>query len=415
MTCAFCHENEYKLTREHIIPDSFIKGMNKKAMITWQDKIPKKVIKGDIVIKDVCEQCNNVHLSALDNHAYHSLISYNGKVNYDSKKIFFKYNFNMLSRWLLKVAYNSSRANNSTYDSNLYAKCTPYIIKNEDCALDFSLFVQYIDLSIEKSQKEEYHHFNPTNTYKIDHFRITPMKFKEISTYSCSLRSIIINSFVFFIIVYDSKCSLEEKESIEKHLVEQNPCAVKLHPNSKKVKLNKEKTFWKISLLSNLYLRDNFLQERRIEYNEKLLIITLSKEEIESQDYSQINHFIVSKSKSKDDIMEYLQRFEICIDGYNEDPRELYEIPECRTYVCNLIDSFPEIIWFLNLKANFFPVLTVCYIKNYEEKFENPLTKFMMKCFGSLNLMTNQFVIDNNYNSQVTEIFTNRLEEIFAK
>ena len=415
MNCAYCNKNEYKLTREHVIPDSFLKGMNRKSVTTWLDKAPKRVIKGDIVIKDVCEKCNNEYLSILDNYAYHLLVNYNGNVIYDKKKIFFKYNYNMLSRWLLKVAYNSSRTNNSTYDSSIYSKCAPYIIKNENSPLDFSLFVQYIDLTIEQSVKEKYYHYDQNSSYTIDHFRIAPFKFKEISTYYCSLRTIIINSFVFFIIVYNSNCSKEEKEIIEQHMIKQNPYAVKLHQSSKKVKLNKEKTFWKISLLGNFYLRNNFLEKRETEYNEELLIITLSKEEIENQDYTQIEHFIFSKIKFKDDIMEYLQRFEICVDGYNEDSRELYAIPEFQAYACELIKSFPEIIWFLNLRANFFSIIVASYLNYYEEISSNHLQDFMMKCFSALNLMTNQFAIDNSYNSQVTEIFTNRIQELFVK
>ncbi|WP_338323403.1 MULTISPECIES: chlororespiratory reduction 6 domain-containing protein [Bacillus cereus group] len=144
-------------------------------------------------------------------------------------------------------------------------------------------------------------------------------------------------------------------------------------------------------------------------------MITLSKEEIETQDYNQINHFIVSKAESKDVIMEYLQRFEICVDGYDKDPRELYEIPEFQVYACELIDSFPEIIWFLNLKAGFFPALAASYFNYYRKTVDKPLVEFMLNCFGPLNLMTNQFAIDNSYNSQVTDIFTNRLQELFVK
>lgn len=415
MKCAYCNEDKYKLTREHVIPDCFLKGMNRKATTAWLDKAPKRVIKGDIVIKDVCEKCNNEDLSTLDNYAYKFITSYNGKINHNIKKIFFKYNFNMLSRWLLKVVYNSARTNNSKYDCGLYSNYAKYIIKNEDCPLDFSLFVQYIDLSIQKSDKHEYYHFDSQNMYKIDHFRIGPSRLKDLSTYYCSIRTVIINSFVFFIVVYDTRCTNEDKKSIEQYIIKHNSCAVKIQKSSKKIKLNKDKTFWRNSLLSNLYLHDNFLEERKEEYNEELLIITLSKEEIETQDYNQINHFIVSKAESKDDIMEYLQRFEICVDGYDKDPRELYEIPEFQVYACELIDSFPEIIWFLNLKAGFFPALAASYFNYYRKTVDKPLVEFMLKCFGPLNLMTNQFAIDNSYNSQVTDIFTNRLQELFVK
>ncbi|MED3481544.1 hypothetical protein P4523_05290 [Bacillus toyonensis] len=70
---------------------------------------------------------------------------------------------------------------------------------------------------------------------------------------------------------------------------------------------------------------------------------------------------------------------------------------------------------FLILPFEYFFALAASYFNYYRNTVDKPLVEFMLKCFGPLNLMTNQFAIDNSYNSQVTDIFTNRLQELFVK
>lgn len=62
--CAYCGKSE-KLTKEHIWPNTLIKKY--EDLLTY-NKNQNKFYKGDAVIKDVCSECNNIHLSKLDSY-----------------------------------------------------------------------------------------------------------------------------------------------------------------------------------------------------------------------------------------------------------------------------------------------------------------------------------------------------------
>lgn len=416
MSCSYCNQSDEKLTREHIIPDGFLRGMNRKAMTTWSDKAPVRVIKGDMVIKDVCAKCNNELLSILDNYALNAITKYNGEINRATKKIFFKYDFEKISRWLLKVVYNSARASGSVYDSSIYKQCTEYILEGGTCELDFSIYAQFIDISPNELKDSVIYHYEKNHEYSIDHFRIAPFKLKDISTYYCALRVIMVNSFAFFVIVYDKDVKKEEITGIEECFEKIYPQSEKLLRGSKKTKLTKEKNFWKHSLLTNMYLRDNFMEKREVSKIHKLNIITLNKKELQTKDFYQIKHFIGSKRKTKDGVLDYYQKFEIAVDGYNEDSRELWEVKEFREYIRELIDQFPSIIWFLNLNVGFFRALVYAYITNdnLKEAEEEKTEQLMMKCFQGINEMTNLFAMDHSYNIKITELFTDSLFNIIG-
>ncbi len=103
--CAYCGA-EGKMSRQHVIPKGFINNMNFKALTVWLDKASSKVINSELMVKDVCAECNNGELSQLDAYALKLIISYNEKILYETRKVFFKYNYDLLTRWLLKVCYN---------------------------------------------------------------------------------------------------------------------------------------------------------------------------------------------------------------------------------------------------------------------------------------------------------------------
>ena len=60
--CAYCGA-EGKMSRQHVIPKGFINNMNFKALTVWLDKASSKVINSELMVKDVCAECNNGELS----------------------------------------------------------------------------------------------------------------------------------------------------------------------------------------------------------------------------------------------------------------------------------------------------------------------------------------------------------------
>ncbi|MED4005001.1 hypothetical protein P4629_06250 [Priestia aryabhattai] len=411
MECVYCN-NDRKPTKEHVIPDSFIRRMDKKTQITWLDKAPSKVIGGDITVKDVCSECNNGTLSKLDDYAVNLITGYNGKINMSTNHLFFKYNFDFLSRWLLKVCYNSARANNSESDINLYKKVIEYILKGEKTDVKFSIFGLFMDLRHDRKEVINYNHFDVNSDFSIDFFRIAPFTLREIGTYKCALRTIMINSFAFLIVIYGEE-NEDRITEIENYIKDSHQNLVKLNANMKKVKLRKDKIFWSNSLITSANLHDKFLTKRKDKDKKDLYVITITKKELISMDYSQIQHFIGTKMQTKEDLISYYQRFEISIDGYNDDKRELYHVPEFQVYIRKLIQIFPEIVWYLDLSLGFFPAIVCAYVNtnnfspNDTRVQVNPekVQDLMCESFMAINKLTNQFALDDSYNDKVTKLF----------
>jgi hypothetical protein len=107
-TCIYCGQ-EGKMTREHILPSFIYEYQYSTASgktIGWQEK-SKKMISVEAKIKDVCFHCNNVVLCNLDGYVK-NMLERSGFFTecFLKEKVNIDYNYSLLSRWLLKVAFN---------------------------------------------------------------------------------------------------------------------------------------------------------------------------------------------------------------------------------------------------------------------------------------------------------------------
>lgn len=121
--CAYC-AREKKLTKEHVWPECFLK--RRDAVTAHYSVKSKKVHGGDYIIRDVCEECNNIMLSELDGYFCELYDTYFKNIFGYEDELIFEYDFNRLSRVLLKIAYNTSRSGVS--DPIILAKTAPFII-----------------------------------------------------------------------------------------------------------------------------------------------------------------------------------------------------------------------------------------------------------------------------------------------
>lgn len=415
--CAFCG-TEGKMSREHVIPKGFINNMNFKELTVWLDKAPSKVINSELMVKDVCAECNNGQLSQLDEYALKLIIDYNKKISFETKKVFLKYNYDLLTRWLLKVCYNSARANDSQYDIALYQRNIGYILEGKEAETKIDVYALFMETAYDEKMKEECYHLNKKSNYKIDWFRIAPYRLLAMSTYYTAMRCVMINSFAFLTIIYDEHSS-EKSDVIEQEILRSHPNFVKLD-NKKKVVLKKDKMFWRESYESNRILRDNFLEKRKSKKDDAIKLIQISRKEIENKDYSQIIYARNNYWGNKEDLTDSYQSFEIMIDGYNEEKRELYQIKEFQEYVEGIVDRFPDLIWVLNLEFPFFQVLVGAYVNDNTIFDENnpsreikinkeKLLDFELKCFTGINKLTNMYAFDLSRNIELTEKFKKNL------
>jgi hypothetical protein len=109
-TCAYCQVGT-DLTNEHIFPECIYDRVP-GGQITSIARTPKgdKAVDSRPTICDVCARCNNQVLSALDTYICELHDRYFRTFIHAGDRIDFRFDFDLLLRWLLKTAYNTARS-----------------------------------------------------------------------------------------------------------------------------------------------------------------------------------------------------------------------------------------------------------------------------------------------------------------
>jgi hypothetical protein len=143
LECAyypFCTK-EAPLSREHVMSRTIYKRVKKKLVGPLQRA--DKMVSGELKIRDVCKACNNGPLSDLDAYAGKLFDYYFGNVVRAKESISFCFDFGLLSRWLLKVSFNSARVNSET-DAHILSAYRPYILTGAATPRKLALFLQLV-------------------------------------------------------------------------------------------------------------------------------------------------------------------------------------------------------------------------------------------------------------------------------
>ena len=151
--CTYCNKQYVKLTKEHVVNKEFIKkfynegkGFSKKHNALTIEYL---------TAKDVCAKCNNGVLSELDS-SFLRFYEENLPTQLIEPKteIFITYNFEKISKWLLKTIYNSERINhypNLPMKMHRYAN---YIIGKDNRIKLFRIYLELLsDVPKDKTQK----------------------------------------------------------------------------------------------------------------------------------------------------------------------------------------------------------------------------------------------------------------------
>jgi hypothetical protein len=66
------------------------------------------------------------------------------------------------------------------------------------------------------------------------------------------------------------------------------------------------------------------------------IVLVASRDEVERIDLSRCLQVLDSLIESRERAMRFRDQMVFTVDGYNDDPRELFEIPEVRTFIREL-------------------------------------------------------------------------------
>ena len=139
--CAYC-DNVGKCTREHVVNSAFLKKFFKigRGYSNKEDRYTANYP----VINDVCAVCNNGALSKLDEYFLSFYVSNLPIIEVTSSTyIEVNYDFEKLSKWLLKTLYNCERKNGYHILPKQMSLLRKYIISENN---DHSNFRVYIEL-----------------------------------------------------------------------------------------------------------------------------------------------------------------------------------------------------------------------------------------------------------------------------
>lgn len=146
-----------------------------------------------------------------------------------------------------------------------------------------------------------------------------------------------------------------------------------------------------------------------------MMILSISRKEIESFDHINVLHFLEDvKTKAK----QHEGKFNILVTGFDDDGRELHEIEEVRRYFDFLDRCFPYWFYFLikTLPPNYSPIkLLMALVVPFESvvqhnakmksiEFNGPkLQQFMRIHFDYLNELSDELGLPESENLRISK------------
>lgn len=126
---------------------------------------------------------------------------------------------------------------------------------------------------------------------------------------------------------------------------------------------------------------------------------------------------------SREVVLHSNNKVDFCIEGYDEDPRELYEIPEVRRWVQDATSELNELAYLLILDDHAQGILVIAGCLGEARKLDdqrsvitNPraVLDFMLQQFRGLNKLTERFGIER-MNKSISIMFSNKIMSLLGQ
>lgn len=227
--CAYCGAPG-PYTKDHVWPKSFLDRTGRQAAHFSHQS--RRAHGADYVVADVCEQCNNVALNYLDAYFCQLYDKYFATAHGHDTTIRFTFDYHLLTRALLKIAYNSARSAGS--DDTYLRTLAPYIRSGPPAQSQVAVFAELVsptavkDPAVPGSARYQL----PTNFYRSAITKILTPAGERIHT-----RIVAVGSYYFHLIFPAQAMSDEDFASAARELGERIEGTVRLTPGETEVLL----------------------------------------------------------------------------------------------------------------------------------------------------------------------------------
>ena len=341
------------------MPAWFIKAVGSDHLETFNARSPTGHLRGDLFIKDVCGPCNNVLLGDLDAYGQQLFEEFFQHPVYFGESVLFRCDRSRLLRWLLKLCFNSSRAHNA--DVTVLRKSRRAILGND--TVDGVPLFAHVIAPTDRST------LPPSPAYRIlgspDHRAAVLVPVDSISAAAPILTAIVqrqvyINSFCFTLLVPDPDQSehVSHLGRLRSAIQEWLWDAVEIHEGGDarltprqwhvyscmEPMLDHYPTRYGNSAQSECPEFSNIIRQM-VHGTTKVVAIAITREEIEVGDTSGTVARLEELVRTREAAMASCQRVTLFVDGYDDDPREVWQIPEARAFVRRLFAQFPYLFF----------------------------------------------------------------------
>jgi hypothetical protein len=412
INCAYCDKRS-QATREHVIPDWYIRTPGEGTL--FSARAPFTHVSGELVVKDVCSNCNNVILAALDGYGKELYEQSFISPVYTGEEVEFRYDGDRLIRWLLKLSYNSARAQNA--DIRVLREYRRMMLGSEPISDRVRVWVSLVTPTmIDDSGNSRPAMRHESGMEDVDEplwFRISQFRLPAFRAYTLVQRLVLINSFRFTILVapveepmpsadFDRWCAEFERA---------NPCARPILPGIREVTIATDGDHVGTSLypLMSQY-PTRFLNGLAPEFEDvvrgkvPLIALHLTPEMIAASDAESIMNALRYMTGTRENAMATKLKVDIMVSGYEDDPRGLWQVPEVREYFRTIFAECPYVMLLSHPHGSLLKLMLRCWIYEddlTDETYSARVSEFFDLAFQGLNDKAYDLAIGEEVNREV--------------
>lgn len=414
--CAYCGKSAV-LTREHVIPKWFYDLNRSPEDVSFLEKAKKRFLQTDLVVRDVCKDCNGGPLSDLDAYAKQFYSAFLSMPVFGGSTPTIRYDFQRLAKWLLKVAFNSARVHAT--DLEILGAYTKFMI--DDGPLPASLRVYVSSVAPSVASADGAPSIASSGGHQRIHypewFRVGVFRVPAFDSIDWAYRHVSINAYCFHLLVprlgVDSSV-LRELElftavrDAERYGIElgvEGQCVV---PSPRIDALSYSLAHIGAFALTYEVIQNDVLR-KAVEGEFDVVQYWIDREDIESKSETHVLSFLADISVCREVALGLRGKIEFVVHGYDEDPRELYEIPEVVAFLSSIDRQWPYWMLFQFPHGHWLQVLAACLseaVRVPDGNFElnmRLLRANIDRWFEGLNELSHRFAITTSVNRDVSE------------
>lgn len=422
-TCAYCNAN-CPQTREHVIPRWYSQIPGDAE--TFSARAPFTHVQGDLIVKDVCRSCNSGPLSRLDTYGKELYDRYFVFPAYIGETINFQYDADRLLRWLLKISYNSARAQEA--DVRILRQYRKVIlgelpISDHICCWLHLVTAACVDSPNGLSRPARRDEQGQANVLEPLWFRVTQLRLSSHPTISLVQRAVIINSFAFTLLVAPAKLESADSKIDQWSKVFSSiyPGARPILPGVGNIAVTAEGQHVvesMYSLLSNYPSRFSdkpdplVFEALKAADNEAPVFVRIPRELIEVGQVESITSTFCYMVSSREKASAFKQRVGVMVDGFDKDPRELWQVPKARQFFRRIFRECPFVMWVAHPDGHLLKLLAACWTFEptlSEEGQQQRMTTFLETAFDGLNRLCHILALSEEHNREVSTAAVNVL------